>query len=312
VGVDREQQRERLRTAEAAVFARSGIEARAATVRLREPAITTRVLTLGEGPPAVLLHGANLASVVWAPLLPHLRGRTWHLVDLPGCGFADPVDLRGVDYPRHQATFVGSVFDALELDLAALVGASLGGWFALRSAVEHPGRLTALGVVSAPALALPGARVPLPMAVFGRPAIARVNARFVPAPSARMTRRALATIGGPGSVRDVPEVMFEALGAALALAATSNVHAVAAMTRGRAAHPDAVITDEDLAACPVPTLLLWGEDDRVQSPTAGQRAAAALPHGRLEVLPGGHALWFEQPERCGDLLSTFLAAHDPT
>jgi pimeloyl-ACP methyl ester carboxylesterase len=311
VGVDREQQRERLRAAEAAVFALGGVEVRASTLRLRDPAITTRALTFGEGPPAVLLHGANLASVVWAPLLPHLRGRTWHLVDLPGCGFADPVDLRGVDYPRHQAAFVGSVFDALGLDRSALVAASLGGWFALRFAVERPERLTHLGLVSAPALALPGARVPLPMAVLGRPALARLNARFVPAPSARMTRRVLATIGGPGSVRDTPEVMFEALGAALALAAASNVHAVAAMTRGRSAHPDAVITAQDLATCPVPTLFLWGEHDRVQPPAAGRRAATVLPHGRIEVLPGGHALWFEQPARCGELLNEFLAEPEP-
>jgi pimeloyl-ACP methyl ester carboxylesterase len=49
-----------------------------------------------------------------------------------------------------------------------------------------------------------------------------------------------------------------------------------------------------------------GQDDRVQSPDAGAWAADLLPNGRLEVLPGGHGLWFDQPERCGQLLTDFL------
>jgi pimeloyl-ACP methyl ester carboxylesterase len=306
VRVRRAHERDRLLAAETEVFAHYGIDTRSDLLHLRDPAITTRAVTVGDGPPTVLLHGANLTACVWAPLLPHLPGRTLHLVELPGCGLADPFDLAGVDLAAHHTAFVTSVLDALGLDRAPVVGASLGGWFALRAAITRPERIAGLALVSAPALALPGARMPLPMAVFARPAMSRLTARFAPAPSARMARRMLATVGGTDAVRDVPEAMFEAVGAAFALAAPSNVHALPTMGRWRTPFPHVAVSEAELAACPVPVLLLWGDEDRVQPPDAGRRAAALLPAGRIEVLPGGHGLWFEQPGRCGELLGSFL------
>jgi pimeloyl-ACP methyl ester carboxylesterase len=64
--------------------------------------------------------------------------------------------------------------------------------------------------------------------------------------------------------------------------------------------------------CPTEVLFLWGEHDVVQSPEAGQDAVDLLPNGRLEVLPGGHGLWFEQPERCGELLLEFFGTVERT
>jgi len=259
----------------------------------------------------VLLHGTSLTSTVWAPLLPHLPGHTLHLVDLPGCGLADPFDHAGVDLAAHHAAFVVSVLDALGLDRAPIIGASLGGWFGLRAAVADPARLSALALVSAPALALPGARLPLTMAVLGRPAVSRLNARFAPAPSAHVARRMLASIGGKASVRGVPDALFDAVGAAMALAAPSNVDALPAMVRWRTPHAHVAVTDDELADCPVPVLFVWGEDDAVQDPAAGRRAAALLPDGRIEVLPGGHGVWLERPERCGQLVIEFLREVEP-
>ena len=303
-------QRARLRAAEREAYAHYGASVTSQPLQLADPQMSTRVVRVGSGPPTVLLHGANLAATMWAPLLTHLPDRSLYLVDLPGCGFADPVDYADEDLTDHQRRFVGGVLDALELDAAALVGASLGGAFALRFALHHPERVTGLALVTAPALALPGARLPLSMAILGGGRRARWTARLMPPPSARSTRRLLATIGGQNSVRGVPTSMFEALGAAVALAMPTNASASAQTFRWRTPLPHIVFSDDQLAAIPVPTLLLWGEDDKVQDPEAGVRAAEVLPHGRIEVLPGGHALWFEDPRRCGRLLTDFLAEVD--
>lgn len=83
---------------------------------LADPQLTTRVVRVGAGPPTVLFHGGTLTSTVWAPLLPHLPGRSLFLVDLPGCGLADPFDYAVVDLAAHQTAFVGSVLDALGLE----------------------------------------------------------------------------------------------------------------------------------------------------------------------------------------------------
>ena len=209
----------------------------------------------------------------------------------------------GVDLAEHQTAFVGSVLDALGLDRAAVIGASMGGWFALRLSIEQGERLLAAALVTAPAVALPGSLVPLPMALTSTWPARRLAA-LTPPPSARLTRRMLAAIGGDGSVSGVPEALFDALGAATALAVPSNI--TLDLYRGRTPHAHLQITEADLAACRVPVLLVWGEDDKVQSPEAGAWAARLLPQGRLEVLPGGHDLWFEHPHRCGQLLTDFL------
>jgi pimeloyl-ACP methyl ester carboxylesterase len=152
----RAEQRARLQAAEVEAFAHYGIDATSEPLVLEDPPLTTRVVRVGSGPPTVLFHGSTLTSTVWAPLLPHLPGRSLHLVDLPGCGLADPFDYEGVDLAAHQEAFVSSVLDALGLDRATLIGASMGGWFVLRFAIERPERVVAAARVTAPANARPG------------------------------------------------------------------------------------------------------------------------------------------------------------
>jgi pimeloyl-ACP methyl ester carboxylesterase len=299
----RAEQRERLEAAESKTFTHYGVDAASEPLVLADPPITTRVVRVGAGPPTVLLHGGALASTVWAPLLAHLPGRSLYLIDLPGCGLADPFDYRGVDLASHQTAFVNSVLDALDLDRAALIGASMGGWFALRFAIERAERVVAAAIITAPALALPGSLMPTPMALTSTWLGRRLGV-ITPPPSARMTRRMLATIGGDGSGTEAPEALFDALGAATALGVPSVV--TLDICRWRTPHAHLQLTEAELAACRPPVLLVWGEDDEVQSPAAGARAARLLPHGRLEVFPGGHGLWFEHPRRCGQLLTEFL------
>jgi pimeloyl-ACP methyl ester carboxylesterase len=60
-----------------------------------------------------------------------------------------------------------------------------------------------------------------------------------------------------------------------------------------------------LAAVAAPTLVLQGDRDEVTL-EHGAAVAAALPHGRLAVLPGTHLLPLENPEVVNPLLLWFL------
>jgi pimeloyl-ACP methyl ester carboxylesterase len=47
----------------------------------------------------------------------------------------------------------------------------------------------------------------------------------------------------------------------------------------------------------VPTLLLWGAEDRRSPVSVAEQMRAAIPGARLEVMPGtGHVSSFERPE----------------
>lgn len=301
-------QRARLSAAEAKVFAHYGIDATSGPLDLDDPRLRTRVVRCGQGPATVLLHGSSMTATVWAPLLPHLPHRSLYLIDLPGCRLADQFDYAGVDIAAHQAAFLGGVLDALGLAHAALIGSSLGGMFALRFALAQPARVSALALVSAPAIALPGARIPFPMSLASSRRLGRLLNALTPAPSPRMMRRLLAMIGGKESVRHIPEALLDALGAAMALAGPTNASMAPETFRWRTPHAHIPVTDEELAGCTVPVQFIWGDHDKVQPVHAGIRAAELLPHARVDILPGGHGIWFEHPARCGRLLTEFLPA----
>ena len=63
-----------------------------------------------------------------------------------------------------------------------------------------------------------------------------------------------------------------------------------------------------LARVDVPTLLLWGESDKVVSPAYGRAYAAAIPGARFATIPAaGHYPYLEQPEAFGQAVEAFLA-----
>jgi pimeloyl-ACP methyl ester carboxylesterase len=62
----------------------------------------------------------------------------------------------------------------------------------------------------------------------------------------------------------------------------------------------------------VPTMLIWGEKDRMIPIRHGQRAHEMMPHSRFEAMPGaGHFSHDDDPERFVALLSGFIAETEP-
>jgi pimeloyl-ACP methyl ester carboxylesterase len=101
----------------------------------------------GAGEPLVLLHGGLSAGEMFAPILPALSaGRRVIVVDLQGHGHTADVDrpLR----PELLADDVAALVGHLGLERADVMGYSLGGAVALRTAIQHPGRVRRLVVVS--------------------------------------------------------------------------------------------------------------------------------------------------------------------
>jgi pimeloyl-ACP methyl ester carboxylesterase len=57
----------------------------------------------------------------------------------------------------------------------------------------------------------------------------------------------------------------------------------------------------------IPTLCLWGENDRIVSPDYGRAYAQALPNARFELIPeAGHLPQIEQPERLLTIVKGFV------
>ena len=120
--------------------------------------VSIHYLELGDGPTAfLLLHGYPSNAAGWRSILPELAlyGRVVAF-DRPGFGLSGrPLPgswQRGENpyLPEAQVEQAIALLDELEIDSAVWVASSTGGQVALRAALEHPERVTALVLESAP------------------------------------------------------------------------------------------------------------------------------------------------------------------
>jgi pimeloyl-ACP methyl ester carboxylesterase len=103
----------------------------------------------GSGEPLVLLHGGIHAGEMFGAILPQLSAdRRVITVDLQGHGHTADIDrpLR----PELMAGDIAALIEHLGLEQADVMGYSLGGAVALRTAIQHPERVRRLVVVSVP------------------------------------------------------------------------------------------------------------------------------------------------------------------
>jgi pimeloyl-ACP methyl ester carboxylesterase len=264
--------------------------------------------SVGQGPVVLLIHGMAGSSETWDPILEPLgRSATALAPDLLGHGgSAKP---RG-DYSLGAlASSLRDLLNALGHDRATIVGHSLGGGVAMQFAYQFPERCDRLVLVSAGglgkevspllrALSLPGAELVLSLgcapgirdagASVGR-FLTKVGVR--PAPAASQIWRSYASLSD-------------------AEARTAFFHTLRAVIDAGGQRVSA--EDRLYLASLLPTLIVWGDRDRI-IPVAHARAAhEAMPGSRLEIFPGaGHYPHRDDPERFAEVLSDFVRSTEP-
>src|SRR5215217_9590043 len=103
----------------------------------------------GEGKPLILLHGGVGAIEMFGEVLPLLaEGRRVIAVDLQAHGRTADID-RPMTF-EAMADDVAALIEHLELGTADIMGYSLGGGVALRTAIQHPEVVRKLVLVSTP------------------------------------------------------------------------------------------------------------------------------------------------------------------
>lgn len=235
----------------------------------------------GAGPPLLYLHGAGGGSA-WLPVHARLAERFDVIApDHPGFGLSDRPDwLEGVDdLVLHYLDFL----DALGLERVHLLGTSLGGWIAAEIAVSHSHRLQGLVLVDAAGLHVPGAPA---LDLFMMSPEENVRVLFHdPAQAERML----------AMPRDEDAVRMQLKGQATLALLAWNPYLHNPKLAGR------------LYRVRTPTLVVWGEQDRLIPLVHGQAYAAGIPGARLAVVPAsGHLPHYEQTDELVRLVVEFL------
>jgi len=295
------------------LFAASEVTIATRRVRLADPPLAVRVIEAGAGPPLLLVHGSGTSASTWAPLMPHLPGHRLIALDLPGFGLSDPLDYGGRSLREHAVAQLTSLLDVLDLERVAIVGTSLGAMWALCLAVEAPQRVTAVASLGVPAIALRGMRGDPFFTALSTPGLRHVVARMG-SPSVAITRRSMAWGAlGPRAAERAPEGFFATVHEGMrqpGFRAAMVSHMWLAMRMGRP-RAENFLSDAELRDIAAPVLMIWGDKDPYGSPTIGRRAAGIMRDAQLEVIPGRHAPFLDDPEHCGLLIGELLGRAPP-
>ena len=98
----------------------------------------TYAIVCGDGPrQTVLVHGGLGDASEWALVAGRLAGPLV-IPDRPGYGLTYRVDYRKVDFRRDAAGWMLDLVEGLDAEKIDLVGASMGGFFAMAFATAHP------------------------------------------------------------------------------------------------------------------------------------------------------------------------------
>ena len=280
------------------------------TVRIHGHDVSYRMA--GEGPTVVLIHGIAGSSTTWRAVMPALSEHyTVVAPDLLGHGrSAKP---RGDYSLGAYASGIRDLLVALDLERVTLGGHSAGGGVAMQFAYQFPERAERLVLVASGGLGKevsPLLRaVTLPGAEYVLPIVAHRRIRELFEWSAGLWGR----VGWqPGeNLSDVWGSYTTLTDRHGRMAFVHTIRSVLDLGGQRVSAYDRLY----LAAA-VPTLIVWGDRDRMIPVSHAYRAQEAIPGARLEILEGaGHFLpWRDAARFLGvldDFLKTTTPAHVP-
>ena len=261
----------------------------------------------GDGAAILLIHGMAGSSRTWREVFPLLaRDHKVIAPDLLGHGeSAKPLG----DYSLGAfASGLRDFLGVLGIERVTVVGQSLGGGVAMQLAYQHPEICERLVLVGSGGL--------------GREVSWILRALTLPGADLLMP------IMFPGFVRDlgnqVSRFLYRKGWRAPHLAETWRAYASLTESENRDAFVRTLRSVIDLGgqsvsardrlylAAGLPTLIVWGEEDDIIPVSHAYEAHEAMPHSRLEIIPGaGHFVHVQEPQRFAEILIDFIKTTKP-
>ena len=257
----------------------------------------------GHGHALLLIHGMAGSSDTWRAIIPQLS-KKYRIIapDLLGHGMS--AKPRG-DYSLGAfAVFLRDLLDQLGVDRATVIGQSLGGGIAMQFAHQHRDYCERLVLIGSGGLgpdlspllrilSAPGAEFVLPVVApqpvlnLGNKLGSWLTSAGIQAPRAGQMWHAYSSLSDARSrqaflrtLRSVVDYRGQSV------SALNKLHLTAGL----------------------PTVLIWGDHDRIIPVAHAYAAHDALEGSRLEVLEGiGHFPHVEAPAAVADILENFIA-----
>ena len=249
-------------------------------------------------PTMVLIHGYTASLYVWKTTAPMLADAGFHVValDLLGFGYSDKP--RSFDYAiTSQARIVARFMNRLGIGQATLIGSSYGGAVAATLALDYPERVQKLVLVDAVANDNVKNHPILKLAAI--PGIGEVLTPFLIDSRLFQRHRMRGTLA-PANHKLITDDRVE--GILRPLTAADAHHSLLATSRAWSAER----IQQDAHLINQPTLIVWGEDDKVIPVDDGHKLHQSILHSRFVVLKNcGHVPQEEKSDIFVDVVTEF-------
>ncbi len=257
---------------------------------------STHYIEKGEGEPLLLLHGFFYDSYLWAANMDALAKHfKVYALDLWGCGYStrEPLDYGYQLYADQVLLFM----DNLGIQRASLAGQSMGAGTAILFCVQHRQRVNKLLLVDAAGLPNP---LPVMAKVFNLPGVGE----FFLGLNGDAIRRA----GLKESFIHREELLTDNYVENVTRSHKIKGSTEIGMTIQRRQFFDKLSDEIDhLAQMEVPSLIVWGREDKAIPVRCGQEMHRILRGSRLEILDNaGHVPNFENAVEFNQLALDFL------
>lgn len=258
------------------------IEVKSKGVLLKDGSVT-HFLEAGQGPVLILVHGLSASSDAWRDSM-GILAKSYRVIapDLPGYAKSDrPRATYSVSY---YASWLDDFIEALGLSKVAIAGNSLGGWIAALYTIGHQEKVSHLVLVAGAGLK--------------RKTLPAVNLN----PATRDEQRALlvALFADPSRVTErMVSEQWEY---------RKTVRATVSATL-ESFKKDIPFVDDKLGGIKVPTLIIWGRQDRIIPLEYAERFHKGISGSKLVVMDDtGHVPQMERPKEFARVVKGFVRA----
>jgi pimeloyl-ACP methyl ester carboxylesterase len=257
-------------------------------LKLWQGRIATEVEVAGSGPPLVYLHGPWGLAPDRAFLTRIAESNTVYAPKFPGTSRGDHEAVHALENWLDLVVYYGELFDALDLATPTLVGHSFGGLVAAEIAAAAPKSVNRLVLIDPVGLWLDDHPVQNWMILSDK---ARRPSLFAD-PDSDAARRFF----------DIPADAADRVD-------TQAQFIWSQACTGKFVWP---IADRGLSnrihRIAAPTLIVWGDADRIVAPVYAQEFAKRISGARVTTIQrAGHLPQLEQPDAVLDALSGFIA-----
>jgi pimeloyl-ACP methyl ester carboxylesterase len=262
----------------------------------------------GKGPLVLLIHGMAGSATTWRHVMPALSEHFTVLApDLLGHGESDKT--KGDYSLGAMASTLRDLIVALGYKRATVVGQSYGGGIAMQFAYQYPERCERLVLVDSGGLGSEVNPLLRMLTLPGSEAVLLVAC----APPVRHVVESIGRAALRKKIQDAPVIpelwrSYSSLGNVEARRAFLRTLRAVIDPRGQAVSAN----DKLYLAAGIPTLIIWGAEDRIIPVEHAYAAHAAIPGSWLEIIEGvGHYPHCEDPERFVDVLTEFIESTRP-